>query len=258
MVWICLFILKTLYTSYYSIFGILSFYSITMKFNTDILQGSGCASSPDQGLNDDDLKTCGGCMLCKVHLNTSTIFKSTVTNETFSLPKGNFGIQVASTTKNVVYLITCDHCSLQYVGMTTTALRTRFANHRSSVKNSKFNTNLYHHFLSIGQRDKVHLLRVQIIYHYNNNIDPKDVLLTVEEFYMRKMCTLMPFGLNDNIASMNINLSSYDLLNLHSLNTPFFSFPSVRRKRGHGRRKYSKKMSLDALKDIVNKSFEFD
>ena len=73
-----------------------------MKFNKDILNGSGCASSPDIGDPDDELKACGGCMLCKVHLNKSTNFKSAVTNETFSLSKQNHGIKVACTTKNVV------------------------------------------------------------------------------------------------------------------------------------------------------------
>ena len=218
--------------------------------------GSGLASSSDHGSNDD-LKTCGGCMLCKIHLNTSSIFKSTVTNEKFCLPKNNYGIKVACTTKNVVYLITCDHCNMQYVGMTTTALRTRFNNHRSAVKNSKITTNLYYHFLSHQQRNKEHLLKVQIIFHTNEE-DAKNSLLNAEEFYMRKMCTLMPFGLNDNITSMNINLISYELSNLNSLNTPFFSFPSKRRVRGHGHRKCSKRSNLVSLEEHIDRIFRFD
>ena len=229
-----------------------------MRFNQELLNGSGCASSPDNDLNDDDLKTCGNCTLCKFHLNKSTIFKSTVTNERFSIPKGNFGIDNACLTKNVVYLITCDHCNLQYVGMTTTTLRTRFANHKSSIKNSKHNTNLYYHFLSIHNRNKLDCLKVQIIYHCDNSEDAKETLLTVEEFYMRKLCTLMPFGLNDHITSMNLNLSSANLYDLHSLNTPFFTFPSERRKRGHGHKKYSKKMNTDNLKSVVDKLFDYD
>ena len=100
--------------------------------------------------------------------------------------------------------------------------------------------------------------KVQIIFHYNKSDDAKDVLLTVEEFYMRKLCTLRPFGLNDNITSMNINLNNYDLLKLNSLNTPFFSFPSERRKRGHGHKKYSKqKVSSDDLKSMIETIFGY-
>ena len=228
-----------------------------MRFKYELLTGSGAASTPDDGLNVDDLKTCkNGCMLCKTHLNTSTVFKSTVTNQTFSLPKGNYGIDVACTTKNVVYLVTCDHCSMQYVGMTTNDLRARFTNHRSSVRNGKFNTGLYYHCLCAPQRDKAKLLQVQIIYRYDKLDDAKDVLLTVEEFFMRKLCTLMPFGLNDNISSMNINLSSYNFVNLHRLNTPFFSFPSLRKKRGHGHRKNSKRVSLDNIRAYIDRIYE--
>ena len=69
------------------------------KFKEDILAGSGCASSPDIDPVDDFLEKCGGCVLCKYHLNTSTNFQSTVTNEKFSLPKDKHGIKIACTTK---------------------------------------------------------------------------------------------------------------------------------------------------------------
>ena len=43
--------------------------------------------------------------------------------------------------------------------------------------------------------------------------DTKDVLLAKEEYYMRMLSTLYPFGLNDNVKSLNINLKTYDLRN---------------------------------------------
>ena len=109
-------------------------------FNKDKLLESGCASSPDICALDDDFTTSCGCTLCKEHLNTSTVFKSTVTEEIFSLPSHKHGILTPCKTKNVVYLITCHCCKFQYVGMTTNALRERFASHRSAIKNSKHNT----------------------------------------------------------------------------------------------------------------------
>ena len=63
-------------------------------------------------------------------------------------------------------------------------------------------------------------------------------LLHVEEFYMRILGTIHPFGLNDNSNPMKIDLTNFDfelLLNVH--NIPFFMFESKRRERSHGKRK---------------------
>ena len=52
-------------------------------------------------------------------------------------------------------------------------------------------------------------IRVQIIYQYTGkDEDAEEVLLHVEDFYMKKLVTVMPFGLNDHITDLNINLSS--------------------------------------------------
>ena len=205
---------------------------------------SGCASSPDPLPMDNNLKACGGCTLCREQLNVSTVFKSSVTNDTYSF--AGSGLGNACTMKNVVYLITCEQCKLQYVGETTTSLRTRFYGHRNAIKRSQHNTILYSHFLEANHR--AHHCKVQIIYHYDKDDDnAKNTLLAAEEFYMRKLMTLHPFGLNDKITSMNINLSSYDFHQLNSSNTPFFSFPNERRERSHGHRKTPKKNSGDDI-----------
>ena len=117
------------------------------RFKYDILEGSGCASSPEtQQTSAEDLKTCGKCVLCKYNLNKSSIFTSTVTGESFSVPHYR-NIHEACRTKNVVYLITCNKCQMQYVGKTTNELRTRISGHRSAIKNSKIQTEMYCHFL---------------------------------------------------------------------------------------------------------------
>ena len=227
------------------------------SFKKDVLLSSGCASSPDHSIMDDKLEACGGCTFCREHLNTSTKFKSTVTQEQFSITDSGTTFDIACTTKNVVYLITCELCNIQYVGMTTNSLRTRFYGHRSAIKGGKVNTWLYSHFQSLKHR--VHHCKVQIIYHYSkNDEDAKEVLLTVEEFYMRKLSTLHPFGLNDNINSMSMNLSNTDFFSLNMFNTPFFSFASPRRKRSHGHRKHNKQhISTDYIDYIIDKLFEY-
>ena len=79
-----------------------------MRFQEDIITKAGCASSPDILTTDADLKACGRCKLCRENLNTSTTFTSSVTHETFSIEDKKIGIDLACTTRNVIYLITCD------------------------------------------------------------------------------------------------------------------------------------------------------
>ena len=59
-------------------------------------------------------------------------------------------------------------------------------------------------------KEKIKHLKVQIIYHCNKTEEAKEVLLTVEEFYTRKLCTIMPFGLNDNITSIFEVISDFN------------------------------------------------
>ena len=203
----------------------------------ELLNRSGCASSPDPMSTGSDLKGCGKCILCKDQLNTSTIFTSSVTNERFLFNGGT--AEFACKTKGVVYLITCELCKIQYVGETKVPLASRFYGHRGAIKRGQVNTVLYQHFLD--NRHSYHHCKVQIIYVYNKDDDgAKQTLLNVEEFYMRKLGTLYPFGLNDKITSLNITLTSYDFMEFHSGNTPFFTFPSARRGRSHGHRKSTK------------------
>ena len=120
------------------------------------------ASSSESG-SVADLIPCGGCVFCRTHLNTSTNFRSSVTGKQFTLSSNEIPNTLACTSKNVIYLITCDKCCIQYVGMTTTNIRTRFYNHRSCMKNYKRNILLYDHFCGPGH--EMSHCKVQIIFH---------------------------------------------------------------------------------------------
>ncbi|XP_072178703.1 synaptic vesicular amine transporter-like [Diadema setosum] len=54
--------------------------------------------------------------------------------------------ETCCTTTNVVYLITCRICRIQYVGETKTTLKRRFYGHRSTVNTAKLDTPVGHHF----------------------------------------------------------------------------------------------------------------
>ena len=151
---------------------------------------------------------------------------------------------LACTSKHVIYLITTDKCCIQYVGMMTTNIRTRFYNHRSCMKNYKRNILLYDHFCGPGH--EMSHSKVKIIFHVKtDDDDTKDVLLATVEYYMRMLSTLYPFGLNDNVKSLNTNLKTHDFTQFHCLNTPFFSYTQPRKKRSHDHRKSNLQTALD-------------
>ena len=219
--------------------------------NMEILNNSGCASSPDPNARGSDLSRCTkNCIFCPDVFNPSTAFNSTVTNETFRFDASSI-VGKPCLTENVVYLVTCALCNIQYVGETTQKLKKRFDGHRGCINRHETSPYIYTHFLRPGHT--YHHCKVQLIYHFGNRDgDVTKTLLTVEEYYMRKLGTCYPFGLNDKITSKNINLTLYNSLDFHKLNTPFFSFPSERRGRSHGHRKNSKthKEQTDVLATI--------
>ena len=95
--------------------------------------GSELASSSEI-LPKTDHITCAGCVFCRTQLNPSTTSSSSVTGKQCTLSSNEIPIIDACTTKNVICLITYGKCCMQYVGMTTTNIRTRFVNHRSCIK----------------------------------------------------------------------------------------------------------------------------
>ena len=74
---------------------------------------------------------------------------------------------------------------------------------------------------------------------------------------MKKLATILPFGLNDHITDLNINLSNYDFHLFNRNNTPFFPYPHIRKKRSHGHRKNNKiKLTRDYFKDLLDNIFD--
>ena len=173
-------------------------------------------------------RACGskrGCKTCTI-FDQSTTFKSSYTGREYSIgPNLHCGVE------NIVYLITCKLCKIQYVGETETSLRQRMCGHRSCIKN--LGSLLGSHFDDHGLDN----LRVQII----EKIDPrrmrndktvKDHRLDREDYWMRELGTISPFGLNDKVRRIG-NISQKQSENL--LVTQLFH-SSQRRPRSHGRR----------------------
>ena len=87
------------------------------------------------------------CLTCPI-FKPDPIFRSSVTGKTYKvIGPGDW----SCSTSNVVYLVTCQRCGLQYVGETSQALRKRMNNHRANIKSLKPQF-LYKHFTSDGHR----------------------------------------------------------------------------------------------------------
>lgn len=67
------------------------------------------------------------CKVCQ-HMTTSLIAKSTASNFSVKM-NGDYNCD----TRNVVYLLECSICGMQYVGETETPFRYRFNNHKAHI-----------------------------------------------------------------------------------------------------------------------------
>ena len=140
---------------------------------------------------------CGSnrCQIC-TFLCVGRTFRSKTNGKEFRI---NYNLNCNS--KNVVYLITCKVCGIQYVGSTTTTFRSRFNNHRSRInahlklssENKRNDDFLYQHFHSSGHLGLSHLT-IQLI----DRAMGERELRKKEGQWMYRLGTLRPQGLNED------------------------------------------------------------
>ena len=128
------------------------------------------------------------CHACKWHSMEGCTFKSEVYNTNFLIKQN-----VTCDSSNIVYLITCRKCKIQYVGETGRPFRDRLTDHRSSISTGK-QTPIGIHFNLVGHS---HLdLRATIIEQLPAGRDPPLIRKQREEFWQNKLGTKFPQGLN--------------------------------------------------------------
>ena len=179
------------------------------------------------------------CLCCNA-FNPSSSFTSFSTGGNFTFDKtGKFNCK----TKNVIYLLSCKKCGLQYVGQTTQALHCRLNGHRNSISKGTKNTFLINHFREVGHT--CNDISVQIIDVINDSKDKNDVVRKLnksEDFYIRTLNTLHPLGLNDRVSGGGcVSKGTVDY-------GSYFNSPIPRRKRSHGvrnRKKVNKTNNID-------------
>ena len=126
---------------------------------------------------------------------------------------------------NVIYLLTCGVCNIQYVGQTTQPFHKRVNNHRTNASNNG-QTFLYKHFGEGGH--DFSKATFQIIDSMEKNFNQFE-FNQKENFWINTLCSIYPLGLNDKVKGVG-NVSNYKSDNVSC----YFNSPILRYKRGHG------------------------
>lgn len=98
---------------------------------------------------------------------------------------------------NIIYVITCTKCGVQYVGMTTQSLKARFSQHLREIRKHQAagstwgSTRLYRHFTKAGHLP--HHLKVQPV---EKTTEGESNIRTRESHWIRALMTCEPHGLN--------------------------------------------------------------
>jgi hypothetical protein len=128
------------------------------------------------------------CYACKIHTQSNTTFFSNTYKRKYIIKQS-----LTCNSRNIVYLLTCEICRIQYIGETNRTLAERLTDHRSNIKTNKktpiaihFNSN-YHSINNvqaiaieqIADGDMAHITRRKR-----------------ETFWQNKLGTKHPQGLN--------------------------------------------------------------
>lgn len=141
--------------------------------------------------------SCTGCQPCQKprcqicpQMTTTVTASSTTSNFTLNI-KGNFTCD----TENVIYLLECTECRLQYIGQTRKSFRLRFNNHKSHIKTLP-NLPLSHHINVVGHsfnKIKATILESGFRSHHDRE---------VRESYLIHKFKSMKSGLNESVGAL--------------------------------------------------------
>lgn len=127
------------------------------------------------------------CELCKSMPQTNT-FKSSRTGISYKIFQ-----KMTCNSKNVIYLITCKTCGIQYVGETVN-FRFRMNNHKSAIRNNN-NNSVARHYNCPGHS----LASLEFLPIESNPGWSEEERLAREKYWMHQLHTLPGYGLNERI-----------------------------------------------------------
>ena len=127
------------------------------------------------------------CVTCQEHILESDSFKSHTTGAHHKI-RGH----ITCTTSNIIYLISCRICGIQYIGETKNPLKKRFYGHRSTVKTQKLDTPVGQHFnLPNHSISDMILQGIEALANRRES-----VRLSREKMWIKLVHTIHPHGLN--------------------------------------------------------------
>ena len=138
------------------------------------------------------------CLTCP-KLIQSKYFTSNITNRRYEIINPTHEI-ITCKSQNLVYLLTCENCNIQYVGETTSALHMRMNVHRTSKSGCE---HFIEHFSNVCTNKS---FSIQVIEKLSGNgydeigdvsSEMTDKRLEREDFWMKKLRTIYPYGLNE-------------------------------------------------------------
>ncbi len=170
-------------------------------------------------------------------------FKSYITNSKFIFIHSLDIPTTPCKINNVIYLISCVKCGIQYVGKTEQCLKDRAYGHRTGVKNGiDSNILLYKHFNTDCNKSDYRYKIIEIVQNDQNIFDR-------ENYWIGKLMTIYPFGLNNQIKGVGI-ISHKNFLH-NDFDNPYFNFPTVKRRPGrHGNRRHNSSNKFRNRSDI--------
>ena len=129
------------------------------------------------------------CLTCN-NLSSTDTFKSTNTGEEFKINH-----EFNCNSKNVIYLLSCKVCGIQYVGQTRDRFRLRWNNYKSEARRMQLGgqvqqKELHSHFL-MEDHDFEEDCSISII----DKTDPQNPTKR-EQYWITRLKTLSPIGLN--------------------------------------------------------------
>ena len=156
---------------------------------------------------------------CRGWLDEDINFKSSITNKSYQV---NF--DATCTTCNVIYLISCKCCVMQYVGKTKNSVRTRFNGHRGNLLHGTEASVMYDHFLGKNGHGVSNMIIKPI------EMCPPDKLIERETFWNGELCTLFPYGLNMDGHTLPVKIkNTYNHAMQIKVGVPIYSAFNVKK-----------------------------
>ena len=191
-----------------------------------------------------------GCMTCP-QLIKQTYFYSNATGRRHSV----IGFKPSSVhckMQNYIYLLSCRSCNVQYVGESIRPLNQRMNIHRTSKTGCTYSINHYDNVCT-GETFSIQIIeKLEGNGYKNGSIDSKmrDIRLKREVYWMKKLRTVYPYGLNEKTKFMNTKIASGKLF-------PPLARYSDRYPNGRHRKNNIQERNFDNLKSFMTHIHNF-